>query len=582
MILLMLFAVVAGAGTALSPCVLPVLPALLSAGATGGRRRPLGIVIGLVVTYTVAIVALASVTKGVGLSGGATRTIAIVALISFGLILAIPGAGDRLEARLAPLGRLGSGGSRTKGDGFATGLLVGGALGFLYAPCAGPILAAVISVSASQGTSLKLVFIALAYGLGSGIVLFGLSLGGRALLDRVRRAGRGPMVQRVLAGVLIVTGVAMAANLDTRFQTALASHVPDALVNPTKALEDSSAVGSRLNDLRGRSRFDSAHAPAQKVAAAGTAAAAPTASSLPVLGAAPDFVGNQRWFNTPHDKPLSLAQLKGRVVLVDFWTYTCINCIRTLPFLKELDTKYRKDGLTIVGVHTPEFGFEHKASNVADAIHQNGLRYPVAQDNDYATWNAWGNQYWPAEYLIDAKGNVRATNFGEGDYAKSERNVRALLTEAGAKDLGASAHAHGVPVGTQVATPETYIGTARTMGFVGDRPHNGVSAYREVVGKLAPNAFALSGTWKITGESGTAVAGATLKTHVIAQHVYLVLSSQGGAPRDVNVLVDGKPTRTVTVRRQRLYELASFPRAGSHQVELRFAPGLSAFAFTFG
>ena len=231
----------------------------------------------------------------------------------------------------------------------------------------------------------------------------------------------------------------MSLSLDTRFQTALANHVPDALVNPTKALEDTGAVGDRLEDLRGESRFDSARAST-------TAHASAAASALPVLGQAPDFTGNQRWFNTGGGRPLSLAGLKGRVVLVDFWTYTCINCIRTFPALKKLDGAYRDAGLTIVGVHTPEFAFERKASNVASAIEQNELRYPVAQDNDYATWNAWGNQYWPAKYLIDAEGRVRYTHFGEGGYAETEAAVRALLAESGARGSGP-------PAGAENAAP---------------------------------------------------------------------------------------------------------------------------------
>jgi hypothetical protein len=219
---------------------------------------------------------------------------------------------------------------------------------------------------------------------------------------------------------------------------------------------------------------------------------------------------------------------------------------------------------------------------VADAIDQNGLRYPVAQDNDYATWNAWGNQYWPAEYLIDARGRVRATHFGEGDYAQSERHVRALLSEAGAHDLGASAGARGTPVTTQQATPETYVGTQRTQGFAGDPPANGVHDYREVVTALPANAFSLAGVWRVSGESGEAVAHAKLKANVFAKHVYLVLSSKNETPRKLAVHVDGRPSATVTVRRQRLYEIAAFPRAGAHRLELRPQPGLSAFAFTFG
>src|SRR3954447_6166077 len=252
MALLMLFALVAGAGTALSPCVLPVLPALLGAGLTGGRRRPVGIALGLAATFTVTIVGLASVIDGVGLGPGLTRTLAVVVLIGFGVVVAVPSLAARLEAPLARLSRLGP---RSRGDGFASGLLVGAALGFVYAPCAGPILAAVIAVGAASSRTVP---VGLAFALGSAIVLLALSLGGRALAGRLRATARGPGLQRALAAVLVLTGVAMAANLDVRFQSAIADHLPAALVNPTHGLETSHAVSSRLDDLRGPSPLPAA------------------------------------------------------------------------------------------------------------------------------------------------------------------------------------------------------------------------------------------------------------------------------------------------------------------------------------
>ena len=391
MLLLTIFAVLAGAGTALTPCVLPVLPALLSASAAGGRRRPLGVILGLVSTHTIAIVALASVIDGVGLADGFVRSLAVVVLAAFGVALLWPRLGLLVERAFAPLQRLGP---RSRGEGFWSGLLVGGALGFLYAPCAGPILAAVISVSATQGTSADLVVLALAYGAGSAVVLLLIAFGGRRVVDRIRGAGHGPVVQRTLGALLIATAALMAAELDVRFQTVLANELPAALSNPTTALEGTSAVKRRLEGLRGAPRFESTQ---------------PQAAGLPKLGRAPDFTGNDSWLNTPGGRPLSLAELRGKVVLVDFWTYTCINCLRTLPALRAWYQRYADDGLEIVGVHTPEFAFERERDNVERAVRANGLRYPIAQDNSYATWRAWGNQYWPAKYLIDARGQVRYT-----------------------------------------------------------------------------------------------------------------------------------------------------------------------------
>ena len=573
MIVLIAFALLAGAGTAISPCVLPVLPALLSAGATGGRRRPLGVVVGLVATFTLTVVGVASVVHGVGLAGGFLRTLAILVLLGFGVSLIVPAFAARLEA---PLSRLARFGPRSAGTGFWSGTVVGAAFGFVYAPCAGPILAAVISVSASRGTSLELVLIALAYGLGSGAVLLALSSGGRRLADRVRRAGRGPGLQRALGGVMVVTAALMFAMVDVRFEQALARHLPD--VTPTAGLERSGAVSGRLADLRGHPRFDSASAHAARSTAPATAPGTPP---LPDLGAAPDFTGTQRWFNTPGGRPLTLAALRGRVVLVDFWTYTCINCVRTLPFLSGLDAKYRRDGLTIVGVHTPEFSFEQDTGNVAAAIRANGLRYPVAQDNRYDTWNAYGNQYWPAEYLIDAGGRVRHTNFGEGGYRDTELAIRALLAQAGHRRLGGMARGRPILPSAQETTPETYLGTERAEGWVGVSPTSGTRAY-PAPPQMGLNDFALFGTWRVTGQSATAVRDARIDVVFQAAHVYLVLSSAGDRPRPVRVLLDGRPAGTVTVRGQRLYTLVSLPAAQQHRLTLHLAPGLSGYAFTFG
>jgi cytochrome c biogenesis protein CcdA/thiol-disulfide isomerase/thioredoxin len=575
MALLMLFALVAGAGTALSPCVLPVLPALLSAGVIGGRRRPVGIALGLAATFTVTIVGLASVIDGVGLGPGLTRTLAVVVLIGFGVIVAVPSLAARLEAPLARLSRLGP---RTRGDGLASGLLVGAALGFVYAPCAGPILAAVIAVGAASSRTVP---VGLSFALGSALVLLALSLGGRALAARLRNAGRGPRVQRALAAVLVLTGVAMATNLDVRFQSAIADHLPAGLVNPTHGLETSRAVSSRLNDLRGPSRF----------AVAGTGRQGVEGARLPRLGAAPDFTGNQRWFNTPGGKPLSLRALRGKVVLVDFWTYTCINCLRTLPYLEAWDARYRRDGLVIVGVHSPEFPFERDAGNVAGAVGREDIRYPVAQDNELATWDAWGNQYWPADYLVDARGQVRGAHFGEGDYDRTEMDIRALLKEAGHPNPGAMADPKGAVHPTRLATPETYLGLARADRF-DPPPLRGTHTYAQPP-ELATSHFALSGTWEEDEVAATARADAAIHASIVGKNAYLVLSPPRDGAGDVRVLLDGHPIAddragadvhhgVVRVDRQRLYHLVSAPASEHHVLTLRAGPGIQAYAFTFG
>ena len=574
--LLVAFAVLAGAGTALTPCVLPVLPALLSASATGGRRRPLGVILGLTVTHVIAIVGIASVIDGVGLAGGVTRTLAICALLLFGGALLWPRLAEVVERPFARLTRFGPSSS---GSGFWSGVVVGGALGFLYAPCAGPILAAVISVAATRGASGELVAVAIGYGLGSAVVLLALAYGGRHVIGRIRSLGRGPALQRTLGAVMIATALAMSVDLDLRFQTVLANDLPSFVGNPTGSLERSAAVEDRLAGLRGRSRFDSRTEPA-------------ASSGYPKLGRAPDFAGAGPWLNTPDGRPLTLAGLRGRVVLVDFWTYTCINCLRTLPHLRAWDDRYGGRGLTIVGVHTPEFSFEHETANVRRAIARNRLRYPVLQDNDYATWSAWGNQFWPAKYLIDARGEVRYTHFGEGEYDATEKAIRSLLREAGSGSLGGYTHATGELASPGTSTPETYLGYERARGFVPGAAGPGLHRYPGAT-RLQQSRFAIEGEWRGARESATAGRDAALSARFLARKVFLVLSSRGDRPRTARVLLDGRPIRPseagsdvrggeLRVSGQRLYRLVSLPKVEDRTLRLELPPGVTGYAFTFG
>ena len=570
----MLFALLAGAGTALSPCVLPVLPALLSAGGVGGRRRPLGIVLGLTVTFTITIVGISKVAGGVGLGSDPLRVFAVVVLLGFGLTLLVPAIAERVEAPLAFFSRLGP---RTRGDGFASGLLVGGALGFVYTPCAGPILAGVITVGAASGRSLA---VGLSYAVGSAIVLLGLSLGGRRVIDRLRAAGRGPAVQRTLGVVMILTAGVILTQLDVRLDQQIAQHIPQ--VSLTASLEDSHAVTSRISAAlhNPTSRFTSP--------AAQAASRAPT---LPDLGPAPAFTGTQRWFNTPGGGPLTLDRLRGRVVLIDFWTYTCINCLRTLPYLEAWHARYAAHGLTIVGIETPEFLFERDAGNVAGAIGSLGIKYPVVQDNDMATWNAWGNQYWPAEFLVDARGRVRSAQFGEGDYAQTEAKIRSLLLAAGQSSLGSGARAVGAITPSQQATPETYLGYARASGWLPANPTPGTHTTPATTGSIPLSRFSYGGTWTIGPQQAVAGAGARIDAEVQGKSVYFVLSPpRPGVAGHVRVALDGHPAPdgvdvhggSITVDAQRLYTVASFADDASHRLTLQVSPGTQGFSFTFG
>jgi thiol-disulfide isomerase/thioredoxin len=292
---------------------------------------------------------------------------------------------------------------------------------------------------------------------------------------------------------------------------------------------------------------------------------------------APEFSGIAEWINTPSGKPLSLAGLRGKVVLVDFWTYSCINCIRTFPHLKAWDRAYRKDGLVIVGVHTPEFAFERVPANVRAAVRRFGIRYPVAIDNGYRTWNAYANQYWPAEYLIDRTGVVRHAHFGEGDYEGTESFIRRLLGEPA---FGRRTHvADRTP--TEVTTPETYLGYGRLdpASFAGTVEEDRWATYRFRRGPLPGSHLAYAGRWLVSLQKIVAGEDARLRLQFSARNVYIVLAGHGR----VEALVDGRHVRTLQVSGlPRLYTVLSYPTLADGLLELRFSPGVAGYSFTFG
>jgi cytochrome c biogenesis protein CcdA/thiol-disulfide isomerase/thioredoxin len=609
MALLILFGFIAGAATALSPCVLPVLPIALSAGATGGRRRPLGIVVGLAVSFTLAVVVLAYVISALGLPNDFLRKLAIVVLLGFGVVLIVPALSVRVEGWMSRLASRSGLSADRSGDGFWSGIAVGGSLGILYTPCAGPILAGVITVSASQSFSAGRLVVALAYGLGSSLVLYGLMLGGRRIVAPLAR--QGAKLQIATGAVMVVIALAMLGNYDVKFQNTIASDWPNWLTNPTHGLEESHSAErelAKLRDVHGiglEASEDGGFAEAssetrpeeaeEKSVTAGEEGAAPAPAEpklhLKDYGQAPEFTDTEQWFNTPGDKPLTLKSLRGHVVLVDFWTYTCINCIRTLPYLTAWDKRYRKDGLEIIGVHTPEFPFEREAGNVQEAIERNGIEYPVVQDNEQGTWNAYGNLYWPAEYFIDAKGDVRFVHFGEGEYGEKEAVIRQLLAEAGHEVGTKKVDVHAIAAEKTVTTPESYLGAARAERFANPKISPGVHDFGTAP-KPGANELSYGGKWNISLESATAGEGASLDLNFGARRVYLVLGSPGH-PRNVRVLLDGKPISSadagsdihegvVSVDSQRLYNLVELPTVGHHVLTLEPEAGVMGYAFTFG
>jgi cytochrome c biogenesis protein CcdA/thiol-disulfide isomerase/thioredoxin len=535
-------AFVAGIVTAISPCVLPVLPIVFAGGASGDRRRPYAIVAGLVWSFTLFTLVATALLSALGLPDDLLRNVAIGVVMLVGLSLLWPTLGALVERPFQALGRRNPGGM---GGGF----LLGVSLGLLFTPCAGPVIAAVAVLAATQRFSVESVLVTLSYALGAGLVLLLLAIAAqRGMTLRSIRA-HAPRIRQALGGVVVAVAVGMALGLDVK----LAAHVPG-YTRALQGLEESAAAQDRIDTLlAGESHF--------------------RGSALKDYGQAPDFTGISQWLNS---KPLTLASLRGKVVLIDFWTYSCVNCIRTLPYVKRWYETYRDAGLVVIGVHTPEFAFEHVPGNVEDAVHSFAIDYPVALDNDYGTWSAWGNRYWPAEYYVDRQGHVRYAHFGEGDYAGTEKVIRTLLAEKNLPAPVSGSISDKTP--TEALTPETYLGTDRLSSLVGTPVVKGREATYTIPKVVPQNGVAYGGRWTVGRERIVAGEGARLRLSYHARDVYLVLGGRG----DVQVSVDGKSTKTVRVTGDRLYTLVSGSEPSDHTLDLSFSRGVEAYAFTFG
>jgi cytochrome c biogenesis protein CcdA/thiol-disulfide isomerase/thioredoxin len=553
MIVLLGIGFLAGVITAVSPCVLPVLPIILAGGATGNtKRRPFAIIAGLVASFTLFTLAASALLSALGLPQDFLRNLAIALLFVLAATLLVPQFAYLLERPFAFMTR------RRVGD-VGGGFVLGVSLGLVFVPCAGPVLATITALSAQHMVGFDTVLLTLAYAVGAAVPMLLIALGGQRAARRLR--AQSPNFRRAMGVLLAAAAFALIFNVSQSLQTALGGYTSAI----QKHVEETSVATKHLDKLRGGGN-----------AFAAAAAKAPK-SSLPVLGTAPDFVGIADWLNTPGDRPLSLAALRGKVVLVDFWTYSCINCIRTLPHLRAWYAAYHKDGLVIVGVHTPEFAFEHVLGNVRQATHSLDVTWPVALDNGYATWSAYSNQYWPAEYLIDKSGRVRHYHFGEGDYGGTEQAIRSLLAETGAT---MPAHATAVPDTTPsgLLTPESYLGTARLARYVGSTIHPDVGAAYTFAHSLPLNDLTYAGNWNVGSQRIVASLGARLRLRFQARYVYIVLGGKG----TVHALVDGRPLRTLTVSSDRLYTVVSGGAVRQGLLELRFSPGVNAYAFTFG
>ena len=582
MLLLVVVAFVAGVVTALSPCVLPALPVVLAGTATGGRRRLVGVAVGFVLSFTLFTLSLAVALRAAGISPTVLRNVAIALLIAFGVALLIPRFDRSLGTALAPVGRLGARLPTGSGDG-AAGLAVGGALGLVWTPCAGPIFAAIAAAAAAGGAGTTTFAVLAAYSVGAVLPLIAVAFGGQRLAQRLDARVRG--LRPALGALMMAAGVVLLLGVDTRLTETVTRDLPG-YTETLQSLERSEAVRRRLPDVAGAA----AGAPPLVGAARGTRTERPDPLGLPDAGPAPEVRGISAWFNTD-GRPLTLRGLRGQVVLLDFWTYSCVNCLRTLPHLAELHRKYADDGLTVLGVHTPEFLFEAEPGNVARAVRDLDVPYPVALDARYRTWSAFGNQYWPAHYLIDRRGHVRDLYIGEGGYAQTEALVRRALGLPPVDIAAGPTERQGHNVGQ---TPETYLGHARLRRLASLQPLR-----RERPARYAPPArlpadgVAFDGQLTIGAQEAVAGQGAAVEISFRGRDVFLVLDGDGRRRRG-RVLLDGRPLTgaragadvgpdgSLEVEEARLYSLVHLPRAGAGRLRVELAPGTRAYAFTFG
>ncbi len=541
-----------GFGLIVSACILPVLPLVLATSASGGRRRPYGIIIGFVLAFSLFAILARKIVAMLGVELETLKHVSLVLLALLGAVLLSSKLSDKFSAftqGLATFGnRLALRGDRVMGDGegLLSGIAIGALIGLIWTPCAGPILAAALVQVIRQRTDLASNLVIVSFGIGAGLPMLLIALTGRKLMDRLAFFTLHERAIRRTFGVLILISVVyVASGLDT--QSLLPASSP------------AEQAGEQLHLVHG----------------------------LNFPYAAPKLVGIETWLNSPS---LSLSGLEGKVVLVDFWTYSCINCVRTLPYLEDWDKKYRDMGLVIIGVHSPEFEFEKNIDNVKAAVEQYGIRYPVALDNNLDTWVSFENRYWPAHYLINRNGQVVYIHAGEGDYDITENNIRYLL---GLTTKGETIQAEG-PSFAPGITPETYLGYGRAANFGGmERLKRDSKGNYRFPPFLPSDQWALSGIWKAEHEKITSAGKGALRLNFKARKVFLVLGNAGKKPLRLSLKLNGAAVGdaagkdaangVVNVDRHTLYELIDqkVPKNSLLEIDVD-EPGLEAYAFTFG
>lgn len=600
MLALIAFAFVSGIITILSPCILPVLPIVLGGSVGGGKARPLGVIAGFVISFTLFTLALTALVDALGIPSNALRIAAVVLIVGLGLVMVVPQLRDRFELLASKLT------SRTKrgagGSGFAGGVPIGLSLGLVWTPCVGPIMASVIALALTQQVDGGAALITLSYTLGTSIPMMAIMFGGRTLLTRVPALLKNtPKIQRGFGVVTILAGLAIGFGLDLRFQASVLRIFPNYGSGLT-AIENSDLVQDAL-----QARNSSADASQFMMSATNVSYDSfdqqPRNGRLGDYGPAPELVTRGEWLNWDElgladtlnpSSPISMRDLRGKVVIIDFWTYSCVNCVRTIPYLTAWWDAYKDQNLVIIGVHTPEFEFEKSQANVARAMKNLGVEWPVVLDNAYAQWGAYKNRYWPAKYFVDAEGHIRYFHFGEGEYDTSEKVIKELLREAGASVARRSVTPSEARLSSR--TPETYLGYGRAQGFVSSERLvvDRASEYTPA-GQPGNAEWNLEGVWTIAREHVESAESGTLSLGFNAKDVYLVIEPiEGTGEREeearIDVLVDGERVAdTEDVRagvliptESRLYQLVGLKRRGEHVLSLGVHGPLRLFAFTFG
>ena len=525
-------ALIEGFGLIISPCILPVLPLILAGSLAGNKKHSIGIVAGFVLAFALFTFFSRQLVILFATDLTIVRYISFGLLILFGLIMLSNKLGNSFARLTQKLADVGMKFSKNQEKGFVSGLLFGGLVGLIWTPCAGPILAAVIVQTIIQKTTLNSFLIILAFGIGAAIPMLLIALLGKKIMSRMQFFKVHSEMIRKILGMIIIASV---------FYMLYGESWSFSFKQSTNVTQDTLVHGL----LRPYS--------------------------------APNIQGIDQWINSP---PLTIEQLKGKVVLIDFWAYSCINCIRTLPYLKDWYAKYHDKGFEIIGVHSPEFDFEKNVNNVKNAVSSNGIKYPVALDNQFVTWQNYNNHYWPAHYLIDKNGYVVYTHFGEGDYDITENNIRYLL------GLNKTSLPEVNETASFTETPETYLGYARMENYASPEAITyDQSAIYHFPETLKENQWALSGAWKVTAENVSTGKESSIKIHFNARKAFVVMGSGTGFSIPVKIFLNDKLVENgnISVMSHKLYEAVVLESVSSGILQITaFEPGLEIYTFTFG